>query len=277
MVQERLSVLALFGTRPEVIKLAPVIDRLAATIASASASSRTSQHREMIDEPARAVLDPPDFDLNVIRPDQTPRRHLDAHARRTRSDPASATGRTCAGPGRHDLGVHRRAGRVLPRGSRSATSRPGCARFDKRASLSRGDQPAPDLDRLASCTSRRRTTQASTTCAAKGSTRDRIFVTGNTVIDALREVHGRNGARRSTAPAAARPRPGGASCSSPPTGARASRATWPSCATACASSSTAYPDLLVRLSRAPQPERAAHGAADPRRPRAHPSARSATL
>jgi len=61
-------VLVVFGTRPEAIKLAPVIEKL-----RASASVRicvTAQHREMLDQVLRLFELIPDYDLDLMKADQ---------------------------------------------------------------------------------------------------------------------------------------------------------------------------------------------------------------
>jgi UDP-N-acetylglucosamine 2-epimerase (non-hydrolysing) len=66
------TVLFIFGTRPEAIKLAPLIrhlrqfpDRYLVKICV------TAQHRHMLDQVLEAFEITPDFDLNVMAPDQT--------------------------------------------------------------------------------------------------------------------------------------------------------------------------------------------------------------
>lgn len=67
-----LKILSIFGTRPEAIKMAPVIARLNSY--SDAINSRvciTAQHREMLDQ-VLAVFDiQPDYDLNVMQPGQS--------------------------------------------------------------------------------------------------------------------------------------------------------------------------------------------------------------
>jgi UDP-N-acetylglucosamine 2-epimerase (non-hydrolysing) len=67
-----LKVLVVLGTRPEAIKLAPVIRMLRKhTDAITTAVCVTAQHRQMLDQ-ALALFDiHPDFDLNVMQTDQT--------------------------------------------------------------------------------------------------------------------------------------------------------------------------------------------------------------
>src|SRR3954469_20155948 len=64
-------VLVIFGTRPEAIKLAPVIQRLEAEPALSVRIAVTGQHRQMLDQ-MLAVFDlAPDHDLAIMQPGQT--------------------------------------------------------------------------------------------------------------------------------------------------------------------------------------------------------------
>ncbi len=66
----RCRVLNVFGTRPEAIKLAPVVLRLAVTADLESRVCVTGQHREMLD-PVNALFGiVPDHDLNLMRQGQ---------------------------------------------------------------------------------------------------------------------------------------------------------------------------------------------------------------
>jgi len=69
----RLKVLCVFGTRPETIKLAPVIqelgkhrDRVMGEVCV------TAQHRQMLDQVLRLFEITPDYDLNVMEDNQSP-------------------------------------------------------------------------------------------------------------------------------------------------------------------------------------------------------------
>ncbi len=66
-----LKVMAVFGTRPEAIKLAPVIDELRQRDGVECRVVVTAQHREMIDQALNIFEIRPDADLNIMRPDQT--------------------------------------------------------------------------------------------------------------------------------------------------------------------------------------------------------------
>jgi UDP-N-acetylglucosamine 2-epimerase (non-hydrolysing) len=72
MVNKRLRVGVVFGTRPEAIKLAPVISELKRR------SERfepflisTAQHRSMLDQVMNVFGITPDIDLDLMQPNQT--------------------------------------------------------------------------------------------------------------------------------------------------------------------------------------------------------------
>ena len=67
-----ITVLSIFGTRPEAIKMAPVVHRLAEhPDRIRSVVAVTGQHRQMLDQVLELFAIRPDFDLDVMRPDQT--------------------------------------------------------------------------------------------------------------------------------------------------------------------------------------------------------------
>lgn len=66
-----MRILAVFGTRPEAIKLAPVARVLKATPGVNFASCATAQHREMLDQVLSAFGLEPEYDLDVMTPDQS--------------------------------------------------------------------------------------------------------------------------------------------------------------------------------------------------------------
>lgn len=61
----------LFGTRPELIKLIPIIEHLQAEPRVKLVTASTSQHREMIDDLLELFSLRPDHDLGVIQPNQS--------------------------------------------------------------------------------------------------------------------------------------------------------------------------------------------------------------
>jgi UDP-N-acetylglucosamine 2-epimerase (non-hydrolysing) len=70
MPERALRVLSVFGTRPEAIKMAPVVQQLAVTPGVESLVCVTAQHREMLDQILDLFQIRPDYDLDLMRPDQ---------------------------------------------------------------------------------------------------------------------------------------------------------------------------------------------------------------
>ena len=66
-----MKVLTVFGTRPEAIKLAPVVKALAAAPDIEARVCVTAQHREMLDQVLELFGIVPDDDLNLMRDRQT--------------------------------------------------------------------------------------------------------------------------------------------------------------------------------------------------------------
>ena len=69
---KRLKVMTIFGTRPEAIKMAPVVlelqkysDRIQPIV------TVTAQHREMLDQVLQLFRIQPDYDLDIMSPSQT--------------------------------------------------------------------------------------------------------------------------------------------------------------------------------------------------------------
>ncbi len=63
-------VLSIFGTRPEAVKMAPVVLALKRTPGIESAVCVTAQHREMLDQVLNVFGILPDVDLNLMKPNQ---------------------------------------------------------------------------------------------------------------------------------------------------------------------------------------------------------------
>ena len=66
-----LRVLSIFGTRPEAVKMAPVVQRLAQTPGIEARVCVTAQHRQMLDQVLELFAITPDIDLNLMQPDQS--------------------------------------------------------------------------------------------------------------------------------------------------------------------------------------------------------------
>jgi UDP-N-acetylglucosamine 2-epimerase (non-hydrolysing) len=73
MPKARLKVMCIFGTRPEVIKMAPVVQELQRHQDSfLTLTCATAQHRQMLDQALDIWRIVPDIDLNVMEEVQTP-------------------------------------------------------------------------------------------------------------------------------------------------------------------------------------------------------------
>jgi UDP-N-acetylglucosamine 2-epimerase (non-hydrolysing) len=66
-----LRVLSIFGTRPEAVKMAPVVLELARTEGIDSMVCVTAQHRQMLDQVLDIFNITPDVDLDLMQPDQS--------------------------------------------------------------------------------------------------------------------------------------------------------------------------------------------------------------
>jgi len=64
------KVLTVFGTRPEAIKMAPLVHALAKDPDFEARVCVTAQHREMLDQVLKLFSIVPDYDLNIMRPGQ---------------------------------------------------------------------------------------------------------------------------------------------------------------------------------------------------------------
>ena len=71
-MNNRLKVMVVVGTRPEAIKMAPVIKCLQAESHIETIVCLTAQHREMLDQVLQIFSIPPDIDLNLMTENQTP-------------------------------------------------------------------------------------------------------------------------------------------------------------------------------------------------------------
>jgi UDP-N-acetylglucosamine 2-epimerase (non-hydrolysing) len=66
-----MKILSVFGTRPEAIKMAPLVKALASDPYFTSAVCSTGQHKKMLDQVLEVFDISPDFDLDVMRENQT--------------------------------------------------------------------------------------------------------------------------------------------------------------------------------------------------------------
>ena len=66
-----LKVMTIFGTRPEAIKMAPLVKALEAAPDMEPIVTVTAQHRDMLDQVLRLFDITPDYDLNIMSQCQT--------------------------------------------------------------------------------------------------------------------------------------------------------------------------------------------------------------
>ncbi len=71
IVLNKIKVLTIFGTRPEAIKMAPIIKKLDENQYIEHKVCVTAQHREMLDQVLRIFNIIPDYDLNIFEPGQS--------------------------------------------------------------------------------------------------------------------------------------------------------------------------------------------------------------
>ena len=68
---KKLRIMSVFGTRPEAIKMAPLVKELAGREEIESLCCVTAQHREMLDSVLEVFALKPDWDLDIMTPRQT--------------------------------------------------------------------------------------------------------------------------------------------------------------------------------------------------------------
>ena len=181
-----IKVLSVFGTRPEAIKMAPVVKELEKHPSLfQSLVCVTAQHRQMLDQVLNLFQIKPDYDLNIMKPGQ------------------DLTDITCnVLQGLKPVLAQERPDIVLVHGDTSTTMAASIAAYYARvrvghveAGLRTGDKFAPFPEEM-----NRRVTGALTdlhfapteasrrNLLREGVAEDAIFVTGNTVVDALLSV-----------------------------------------------------------------------------------------
>ena len=183
-----MRVLSVFGTRPEAIKMAPVIKKLEQSPDIQSCVCVTAQHRQMLDQILDLFQVMPDFDLDIMKPNQ---------------DLAHITQAVLTGLG--NVFAEFRPDRVLVHGDTTTTFATTLAAFYQRipvahveAGLRTGDLYAPfpeEMNRKLTdgiCDMFFAPTQSSANNLLKeGIPAERIHITGNTVVDALIETTGK--------------------------------------------------------------------------------------
>lgn len=177
-----MKVLSVFGTRPEAIKMAPLLKAMQVSPKLESIVAVSAQHREMLDQVLQLFDIRPEYDLNLMRPGQS------------LSDITSAVL-----TGLHPILEQEKPDLLLVHGDTTTTFAAALAAYYHQipvghveAGLRSGDKYAPYPEE---CNRRLTGVMADlhfspTETAADNLRRenipeDKIFVTGNTVIDAL--------------------------------------------------------------------------------------------
>ena len=70
-MKKKIKILSVFGTRPEAIKMCPLVKELQKDDRIESIVCLTGQHREMLDQVMEVFGTVPDYRLNIMRPSQT--------------------------------------------------------------------------------------------------------------------------------------------------------------------------------------------------------------
>ena len=180
-----MKILIVFGTRPEAIKMAPVVKQLQSTPGLTVHVCVTGQHRQMLDQVLELFGIVPDVDLNIMKPGQD-LTDITASILTALRDVLAA--------GAYD--------RLLVHGDTTTTMAASLAAFYARvpvghveAGLRTGNVFAPWPEEMNRMVVGRiadlhfaPTETARAALLAENVAPDRIHVTGNTVIDALQEV-----------------------------------------------------------------------------------------
>lgn len=183
---EKLKILTVFGTRPEAIKMAPVIKSLQNFPDRIKVQQCvTGQHREMLDQVLSLFNITPDFDLDLMTANQTPSQvagrvlnALDPLLEKLRPDWLLVQGDTTTVMASSIAAHHRRV--------KVGHIEAGLRTYDRQ-------NPFPEeMNRVVTDhISDMHFAPTSSSCnnlLREGISREKIFVTGNTVIDALHWV-----------------------------------------------------------------------------------------
>jgi UDP-N-acetylglucosamine 2-epimerase (non-hydrolysing) len=185
MAALRKKMLFCFGTRPEAIKLAPVIEEFSKRSRFDVRVCVTSQHREMLDQVIDLFGITPDYDLDLMRPDQTLEKLTGA-----------VVASMC------EILAEERPDCVIVQGDTTTTFACSLAAYYKRISVVHVEAGLRTYNKFApfpeemnrQMTSRLAdwhfspTMRASKALRREGVPRKQIFMVGNTVIDALLSV-----------------------------------------------------------------------------------------
>lgn len=180
---KKIRVMSVFGTRPEAIKMAPLVKELEKRSEIESIVCVTAQHREMLDQVLETFDIKPDYDLNIMKSGQTL---------------SDITGRVLKGL--EEVIIEAKPNIVLVHGDTTTTFAGGLAAFYQQvavghveAGLRTYDKYSPfpeEMNRqMVDCFTDMffaPTNLSKENLLKEGKPEGKIFVTGNTVIDAMK-------------------------------------------------------------------------------------------
>jgi UDP-N-acetylglucosamine 2-epimerase (non-hydrolysing) len=183
-----MKVMSIIGTRPEAIKMAPVIEELRRRPGVHSCVASTGQHRQMLDQVLEVFHIEPDYDLAIMSPDQSPTdvltsivRGLAPLLKEYEPDWLLVQGDTTSALAAALVGAYANC--------RVAHVEAGLRTYNRK-------NPFPEeLNRVlidhASDLLFAPTGKAAEALAREGIARERIHITGNTIVDALQAISAR--------------------------------------------------------------------------------------
>lgn len=183
-----MKVMSVFGTRPEAIKMAPLVKQLQSAPDMESVLCVTAQHREMLDQVLALFELTPDYDLNIMKPNQTL---------------SMITANVLQGI--EEVLVRENPDMVLVHGDTSTTFAAALAAFYQQISVGHVEAGLRTFDKYSPFPEEMNrvltshitemhfapTERNRQNLLREGVSFENVFVTGNTVIDALLEVAGK--------------------------------------------------------------------------------------
>lgn len=183
MGRDPVRVMTVFGTRPEAVKMAPLVKELEACSDIESTVCVTAQHREMLDQVLDVFQITPDDDLDIMEPSQT----LGTITRK-------------ALEGIEQVIAARRPDIVLVHGDTTTTFAAALAAFYQQVAIGHVEAGLRTYDKYSPYPEEMNRQLADVLCdlffaptdwsadnlRKEGKPEDRLFVTGNTAIDAMR-------------------------------------------------------------------------------------------
>ncbi|RIV21015.1 UDP-N-acetylglucosamine 2-epimerase (non-hydrolyzing) [Alicyclobacillaceae bacterium I2511] len=181
--------MTVFGTRPEAVKMAPLVKELQRHPEVESLVCVTAQHRQMLDQVLNAFEITPDEDLNIMEPEQT----LGTITRKALA-------------GLEEVFARRRPDVVLVHGDTTTTFAAALAAFYQQVAIGHVEAGLRTYDKSSPFPEEMNrqladiladlyfapTLWAAENLLREGKPADRVFVTGNTVVDAMQTTVRKN-------------------------------------------------------------------------------------